>query len=404
MIKRLCPNGVEFKRLGEVCLKTNKVKWSETCSDFKYIDLTSVDRKTHSIKDCDIINKDNAPSRAQQVVHTDDVIFGTTRPTLMRICNITEKHDGQICSTGFCVIRPNKMVVLPHFLYHILLTDIYARYVQNHQKGANYPSISDKEVFRFEIPLPPMEVQEEIVRILDKFTELEAELEAELDCRKRQYEYYRDQLLSFDNLRGGQGVTWLPITEVFEMRNGYTPSKSNSAYWEGGTIPWFRMEDIRQNGRILSDSIQHITMEGVKKGNLFKANSFILATTATIGEHALIIADSLANQQFTNLSIRKSLKDKVMLKFMFHYMFIIDEWCKNNTNISGFASVDMKKFKQLEIPIPSIEEQNRIVAILDRFEALTTSLQEGLPAEIVARRQQYEYYRDTLLDFKRKTA
>ena len=145
-------------------------------------------------------------------------------------------------------------------------------------------------------------------------------------------------------------------------------------------------------------------MEGVKKGNLFKANSFILATTATIGEHALIIADSLANQQFTNLSIRKSLKDKVMLKFMFHYMFIIDEWCKNNTNISGFASVDMKKFKQLEIPIPSIEEQNRIVAILDRFEALTTSLQEGLPAEIAARRQQYEYYRDTLLDFKRKIA
>ena len=145
-------------------------------------------------------------------------------------------------------------------------------------------------------------------------------------------------------------------------------------------------------------------MEGVKKGNLFKANSFILATTATIGEHALIIADSLANQRFTNLSIRKSLKDKVMLKFMFHYMFIIDEWCKNNTNISGFASVDMKKFKQLEIPIPSIEEQNRIVAILDRFEALTTSLQEGLPAEIAARRQQYEYYRDTLLDFKRKTA
>lgn len=89
---------------------------------------------------------------------------------------------------------------------------------------------------------------------------------------------------------------------------------------------------------------------------------------------------------------------------MFHYMFIIDEWCKNNTNISGFASVDMKKFKQLEIPIPSIEEQNRIVAILDRFEALTTSLQEGLPAEIAARRQQYEYYRDTLLDFKRKIA
>lgn len=202
MIKRLCPDGVEFMKLGEVCLKTNKVKWSETSSDFKYIDLTSVDRKTHSIKDCDIINKDNAPSRAQQVVHTDDVIFGTTRPTLMRICNITKKHDGQICSTGFCVIRPNKMIVLPHFLYHILLTDMYARFVKNHQKGANYPSISDKDIFRFEIPLPPLEIQAEIVRILDKFTQLEAEL----DCRKRQYEFYRDQLLNFDKLTPPKGV------------------------------------------------------------------------------------------------------------------------------------------------------------------------------------------------------
>ena len=180
------------------------------------------------------------------------------------------------------------------------------------------------------------------------------------------------------------------------MRNGYTPSKKKPEYWDGGTIPWFRMEDIRKNGRVLSDSIQHITMDGVKKGNLFKANSFILATTATIGEHALLIADSLANQQFTNLKVRKSLEKRVLIKYLFHYMFIIDEWCKNNVNISGFASVDMGKFKKLEIPIPPLEEQERIVGILERFEALTTSLQEGLPAEIAARRQQYEHYRDSI--------
>ena len=256
---------------------------------------------------------------------------------------------------------------------------------------------------QIEIPLPPIEVQTEIVRILDKFTSLEAELKAELDCRKRQYEYYRDKLLSFDNV-GGQEIEWKKMSEVFDMRNGYTPSKAKAEYWEGGTIPWFRMEDIRENGRILSDSIQHITMEGVKKGNLFPANSFILATTATIGEHALLIADSLANQQFTNLMVRKSLSDRLLIKFVFHYMFIVDEWCKKNINVSGFASVDMNKFKKLEFPIPSLEEQHRIVSILDRFESLTTSLQSGLPAEIAARRQQYEHYRDKLLTFKRKGA
>lgn len=171
---------------------------------------------------------------------------------------------------------------------------------------------------------------------------------------------------------------------------------------DNGTIPWFRMEDIRMNGRILSDSIQHITPEAVKGGRLFPANSIIVATTATIGEHALIIADSLANQRFTNLSIRKSLIDELDMKFFFYYMFIVDEWCKNNTNTSGFESVDMAKFKKLMIPIPPMAEQRRIVAILDKFEVLVNDISEGLPAEIAARRRQYEYYRDQLLTFKHK--
>ena len=194
------------------------------------------------------------------------------------------------------------------------------------------------------------------------------------------------------------------MSEIFEFRNGYTPSKNNAAFWEGGNIPWFRMEDIRQNGRILSDSFQHITSAAVKGKGLFKAGSFIMATTATIGEHAMLIVDSLANQQFTNLKIRKSLSSRLNRKYCFHYMFILGEWCKKNINAGGFASVDMPKFKNYMFPIPSLEEQQRIVDILDRFETLTTDLQSGLPAEIEARRHQYEYYREQLLTFKRKSA
>ena len=191
------------------------------------------------------------------------------------------------------------------------------------------------------------------------------------------------------------GVEFMRMDEVFEMRNGYTPSKANDRYWNNGTIPWFRMEDIRQNGRILSDSIQHITKEAVKGGRLFHANSFIIATTATIGEHALVIADSLANQQFTNLTIRKSLVEQILVKYLFYYLFVVGEWCKNNTNISGFASVDMSKFKKLEIPIPPLEVQNEIVRILDTF----TSHAAELQAELQARKEQYEYYRNKLLTF-----
>lgn len=191
------------------------------------------------------------------------------------------------------------------------------------------------------------------------------------------------------------GVEYKPLGEVFEMRNGYTPSKNNPKFWEGGTIPWFRMDDIRENGRILSDSIQHITPSAIKGKGLFEANSFILATTATIGEHALIIADSLANQQFTNLKVRKSLSNLLVTKFIYYYMFIVDDFCKRNTNVSGFASVDMDKLKKMPFPVPPIEVQEEIVRILDSFSDYAAELQ----AELQARKQQYEYYRNLLLTF-----
>lgn len=191
------------------------------------------------------------------------------------------------------------------------------------------------------------------------------------------------------------GVEFKPLGEVFEMRNGYTPSKNNPDFWEGGTIPWFRMDDIREKGRILSDSIQHITPSAIKGKGLFEANSFILATTATIGEHALIIADSLANQQFTNLKVRKSLSNLLVTKFIYYYMFIVDDFCKRNTNVSGFASVDMDKLKKMPFPVPPIEVQEEIVRILDSFSDYAAELQ----AELQARKQQYEYYRNLLLTF-----
>ena len=108
------------------------------------------------------------------------------------------------------------------------------------------------------------------------------------------------------------------IDEVFELRNGYTPSKAIDAFWKGGTIPWFRMEDIRENGGILKDAIQHVTPLGIKGNGLFEKNSIILSTTATIGVHAMLIADSLANQRFTNFSIRKSLKNSYDPMFVYY--------------------------------------------------------------------------------------
>ncbi|PUD82804.1 restriction endonuclease subunit S [Helicobacter pylori] len=197
-----------------------------------------------------------------------------------------------------------------------------------------------------------------------------------------------------------KGVEFKTLEEVFEIKNGYTPSKNNPEFWKNGTIPWFRMEDIRENGRILKDSIQHITPKALKGKKLFPKNSIIISTTATIGEHALLIVDSLANQQFTFLSKKANCDLALDMKFFFYQCFLLGEWCKNNINVSGFASVDMTAFKKYKFPIPPLEIQQEIVKILDQFLALTTDLWAGIPAEIKARKKQYEYYREKLLTFK----
>lgn len=202
-----------------------------------------------------------------------------------------------------------------------------------------------------------------------------------------------------EKLLDGQKVEWKKFGEVFITRNGYTPSKSNPEYWEGGTIPWYRMEDIRENGRILSDALQHITPKGVKGNGLFKANSIILATSATIGEHALITTEALANQRFTNFEVKEDFKDKLFPKFIFYYFYIIDDWCKKNIYVGNFPSVDVLQLKKLDFPIPPLSVQSRIVEILDKFTAMEAELEEQLQAELELRKKQYAYYREQLLNF-----
>lgn len=188
-------------------------------------------------------------------------------------------------------------------------------------------------------------------------------------------------LLRFPEFLNDEEWAMDSMESIFEIKNGYTPSKSNPDFWTDGTIPWFRMEDIRKNGHILSDSIQHITPGAVKSAGLFPTYSIIVATTATIGEHALIIVDSLANQQFTFLTKRKSFDNRIDMVYFHYFMFIIDEWCKQNTNAGGLLSVNMEAFKKLTIPYPaSLAEQQKIAecftSIDKQIEATNSKLQQ----------------------------
>ncbi|MDO9934379.1 restriction endonuclease subunit S [Glaesserella parasuis] len=198
-----------------------------------------------------------------------------------------------------------------------------------------------------------------------------------------------------EKLLNGREVEWFALEDIFDLKNGYTPSKSNKDYWENGTIPWFRMEDIRENGQILSSALQKVSVHAIKGGKLFPANSIIIATSATIGEHALITVPYLANQRFTNISLKKNFTNRVDSKFIFYYCFLLSDWCKKNTTISNFAAVDMVGFRKFPFPIPPIDVQLEIVRILDAF----TSLTAELTAELTSRQKQYQYFRDKLLNF-----
>ncbi len=191
------------------------------------------------------------------------------------------------------------------------------------------------------------------------------------------------------------GVEYHALGDIFETRNGYTPSKADVSNWTNGTVPWFRMEDIRENGRVLADAIQRIPESAVKGGRLFPADSIIVATSATIGEHALITVPSMSNQRFTALWPKAAFAARFDMKFVFYYCFVLDDWCRNNTTTSSFASVDMTGFKRFRFPVPPLEVQQEIVRILDLF----TELKAELEAELEARRRQYAHYRDSLLTF-----
>lgn len=290
--------------------------------------------------------------------------------------------DFKVKSSAMKMLRSRNNNSLLRYVYHSMALINYVPKEHSRQWISKYS--------QFEIPLPHIKVQEEIVKILDSFTNLIDALNEELSLRQKQFEYYREKLLTFD-----ENTERETIKDIFNTRNGYTPSTKNKLFWDGGEIPWFRVEDIRENGRILNDSKLHITPEAVKGGKLFKANSIILATSATIGEYALVLTEHLSNQRFTNLYLTDKYEDMIDMKYIYHYMFKIAEWCKNHINIGNFNSVDMNGLYRLEVPIPPLKVQHSVAEKLDAFESLLSSLKD----EIALRQKQYEYYREKLLTF-----
>ncbi|MGL2902492.1 restriction endonuclease subunit S [Helicobacter pylori] len=415
LLQTLAPKGVGFRKLGEVLEYDQPNKYCVTSKEFDKSYPTPVLTAGKTF----ILGYTNEKDNIYQASKSSPVIIFDDFTTATQWVDFPFK----VKSSAMKILLPKNPTINIRFIFFYMQTIPY-------NIGGEHARHWISRYSQLEVPIPPLEIQQEIVKILDAFTELNAELNTELNtelnARKKQYQYYQNMLLDFNDINQShkdakerlaqkpypkrlktllqtlapKGVEFKTLEEVFEIKNGYTPSKNNPEFWKNGTIPWFRMEDLRENGRILKDSIQHITPKALKGKKLFPKNSIIISTTATIGEHALLIVESLANQQFTFLSKKANCNLALDMKFFFYQCFLLGEWCKNNTNVSGFASVDMTAFKKYKFPIPPLEIQQEIVKILDQFSLLTTDLLAGIPAEIKARKKQYEYYREKLLAFK----
>ena len=399
LIEKLCPDGAEFLTLQECTKKVKNIKWkSYSGNDKKYIDLSSVDRDLHCIMETQNINSDAAPSRAQQIVQTDDILLGTTRPMLKRYCMIPEKYDDEVCSTGFCVLRANTEIVLPRWIYHNIATTDFFAYVEQNQKGASYPAISDASVKAFSLPVPPLEVQREIVRVLDSFTLLTAELTAELTARKKQYEFYRDKMLNFGNKAAVYKMS--ELCESIADGDHMPPPKSD----EG--IPFITISNVDEYHNIDFENTMYVPesyYNSLAEKRIPRKGNILYTVVGSYGIPVCIEDDKKFVFQ-RHIAILKPNNDIIKSRYMFHAMQSTNFKIQADKSAKGAAqkTIALSALGNMQMSVPSMDVQEKIIKVLDNFDAICTDLNIGLPAEIEARQKQYEYYRDLLLTFAEK--
>lgn len=346
LVAELCPDGVEYRLLGEIV----KIKNGKGYKDFLPGDI---------------------PVYGSGGVMTYVDTFAYDKPTVLiprkgSLGNLFYLEEPFWNVDTIFYTEIDESCVIPKYLFYVLRS----AELEKLNTAGGVPSLTQKVLNKVLIPVPPLEVQGAIVEILDKFTNLEANLEAELEARTLQYEYYRDSL--FEAL----DCPRVSLDSFAKIKNGKTYKDFGA-----GNIPVYGSGGIMTYvDRFAYDKP---TVLIPRKGSL--RNLFYL-------EEPFWNVDTIF---YTEID-----EEQVIPKFL--YYFLKTTHLEDLNTAGGVPSLTQKVLNKVLVPVPSLEEQQRIVDILDRFDALTTSLSKGLPAELAARRSQYEYYRDQLLSFPRK--
>lgn len=380
LIQQYCPDGVEWKTLGEATIMKRGTSATKGIMQEGDIPVISGGRQPAfycnvSNRTGEVITVAGSGAGAGYVQYWNEPIF---------VCDAFSIQGNETLKTKY--------------VYYIL-TNIQEK-IYSTKKGGGVPHVHISSIDKFEIPVPPLPVQEEIVRILDAFTELQAELQAELQKRKQQYNYYLDNLLNFNNINRGGGyqaeVRWMKLKDIGKVCMCKRILKSQTS--SSGDVPFFKIGTFGGNADAYIS--QALFNEYKAKYSYPQKGEVLISAAGTIGR-TIVFDGTPSYFQDSNIVWLKH-DESIVLNSYLRYCYALNPWVVSTGGT--IARLYNDNILEATIPVPSLANQQRIVSILDRFDTLTTDLTQGLPAEIEKRRQQYEYYRDKLLTFKRKGA
>jgi len=389
LIDELCPDGVEYRTLASLGRRNRGT--AITASKMKVLALTPGPIRVFA-------GGQTIADVAEDAVPAKDVV---------RVPSIIVKSRGHIGFIYYTDPFTHKSELwsytLDHadidqkFVYYYLLTRVGALQELARATSVKLPQLSVRDTDGLRIPVPPLEVQREIVRILDQFTQLEAELKAELDARARQYGHYRQEAL-----QPGTDARWSTLGAIStRTSSGGTPRAGSAKYYENGTIPWLRTNEVRF-GEIWETEVKITGLAlGETSAKWIPENCVIIAISgATAGRSAVNKIPLTTNQHCCNLEIDPEQAD---YRYVFYWVAANYEKLKS-LGRGARADLNSALIKAFDIPLPPLPKQREIVALLEKFDALVNDMAIGLPAELAARRRQYEYYRDKLLTFEEAVA
>ncbi len=297
---------------------------------FRYVDVSSVSNTLFKIESATEMLGAEAPSRARKEIKAKDVLFATVRPMLKRIALVPQELDGEIASTGYCVLRPQPDKIFPEFLYHSMLTNSFVKAMGALERGASYPAVRDSDVFSATILLPSLSEQRRIAHVL--FTVQTAiEQQARLIALTRELKSALMHRLFTEGLRGEKqketeiGLapeSWdvVKLGSLAKIGNGSTPKRDNKGYWDGGSIPWLTSGKIHE--RFIKQADELVTDLAAKECHLphVRANSLLIAITGqgkTLGNSALVEFETCISQHLAYVQFHT---EKVIPEFMLWYL------------------------------------------------------------------------------------